>query len=61
MRVHFHRFMRRVHQDLKRHKGNANPFELVADTIADETCIICFDEFFVSDITDAMILGLLLQ
>ena len=61
MHVHFHRFMRRVHQDLKRHKGKANPLELVADTIADETCIICFDEFFVSDITDAMILGLLLQ
>ena len=61
MRVHFHRFMRRVHQDLKRHKGKANPLKLVADTIADETCIICFDEFFVSDITDAMILGLLLE
>ncbi|MBT6106459.1 cell division protein ZapE [Porticoccaceae bacterium] len=61
MRVHFHRFMRRVHQDLKRHKGQTNPLVLVADTIADETCIICFDEFFVSDITDAMILGLLLE
>ncbi|MGB0668804.1 MAG: cell division protein ZapE [Porticoccaceae bacterium] len=61
MRVHFHRFMRRVHQDLKRHKGKANPLKRVADTIADETCIICFDEFFVSDITDAMILGLLLE
>ncbi|CAI8291979.1 MAG: Cell division protein ZapE [SAR92 bacterium MED-G29] len=61
MRVHFHRFMRRVHQDLKTYKGQANPLELVADKIAGETCIICFDEFFVSDITDAMILGLLLE
>ena len=61
MRVHFHRFMRRVHQDLKLLKGQANPLEKVADKIAGETCIICFDEFFVSDITDAMILGMLLE
>jgi cell division protein ZapE len=61
MRVHFHRFMRRVHQDLKQLKGQADPLRKVADKIASETCIICFDEFFVSDITDAMILGTLLE
>lgn len=61
MRVHFHRFMRRVHRDLKLYKGQANPLQRVADKIASETRIICFDEFFVSDITDAMILGMLLQ
>ncbi|MBT5577322.1 MAG: cell division protein ZapE [Porticoccaceae bacterium] len=61
MRVHFHRFMRRVHRDLKLYKGQVNPLKKVADKIASETRIICFDEFFVSDITDAMILGTLLQ
>ena len=61
MRVHFHRFMRRVHQDLKQLRGQADPLRKVADKIASETCIICFDEFFVSDITDAMILGTLLE
>ena len=61
MRVHFHRFMRRVHQDLIRLKGTANPLHKVADKIAPETGVICFDEFFVSDITDAMILAMLLE
>ncbi len=61
MRVHFHRFMRRVHLELKQLKGQINPLEKVADKLATETRIICFDEFFVSDITDAMILSLLLQ
>ena len=61
MRVHFHRFMRRVHQELKGFKGQVNPLRKVAKKIADETCIICFDEFFVSDIVDAMILGTLLD
>ncbi len=61
MRIHFHRFMRRVHQDLERMKGQANPLELVADSIASETQVVCFDEFFVSDITDAMILARLLE
>ena len=61
LRVHFHRFMRRVHAELKYFNGEVNPLGKVADLIAKETCIICFDEFFVSDITDAMILSLLMQ
>ena len=61
MRIHFHRFMRRVHQDLDNLKGQANPLELVADSIAKEAQVVCFDEFFVSDITDAMILARLLE
>jgi cell division protein ZapE len=61
MRVHFHRFMRRVHQELKTLQQQKNPLELVAQRLADETIVICFDEFFVSDITDAMILAGLLE
>ena len=61
IRVHFHRFMRRVHRELKQLEGEKNPLEKVADRIASEARIICFDEFFVSDITDAMLLGTLLE
>lgn len=61
MRVHFHRFMRRVHSELKLLSGKKNPLTLVADTIRREARVICFDEFFVSDITDAMILGTLME
>lgn len=61
MRVHFHRFMRRVHSELKTLQDQKNPLEIVADRLADESRIICFDEFFVSDITDAMILANLLE
>lgn len=61
MRVHFHRFMRRVHAELKQLGGQKNPLKLVADVISREAKVICFDEFFVSDITDAMILGTLMQ
>lgn len=61
MRTHFHRFMRRVHAELTKNKGKQDPLKLVADTIAGEAKVICFDEFFVVDITDAMILGNLLQ
>jgi len=60
-RVHFHRFMHRVHQELKGLTGQADPLKIIAKRFADETCIICFDEFFVSDITDAMILGTLFE
>src|SRR5690554_177316 len=61
MRVHFHRFMRRVHAELKTLSAQKNPLKIVADTIASEARVICFDEFFVSDITDAMILGTLME
>ena len=61
MRTHFHRFMRRVHRELTQLKGEKNPLEKVADRIASEARVICFDEFFVSDITDAMLLGTLLE
>jgi cell division protein ZapE len=61
MRAHFHRFMRRVHQELRTLEGCKNPLDIVADRLATEARVICFDEFFVSDITDAMILGTLMQ
>ncbi|WP_417544009.1 cell division protein ZapE [Marinobacter sp.] len=61
MRVHFHRFMQRVHQELKNFKGEKNPLDLVAKKLAGETRVICFDEFFVSDIGDAMILATLMD
>lgn len=57
LRAHFHRFMQRVHKELKMLNGEKNPLTLIADTLAAEARVICFDEFFVSDITDAMILA----
>ncbi|EGA69920.1 hypothetical protein VISI1226_07522 [Vibrio sinaloensis DSM 21326] len=61
MRVHFHRFMYRVHDELNALGEVNDPLEIVADKFKAEAEIICFDEFFVSDITDAMILGTLFQ
>ena len=61
MRTHFHRFMQRVHAELKTLDGTKNPLVTIAEKYSKETRIICFDEFFVSDITDAMILGSLLE
>ncbi len=64
-RAHFHEFMLDVHerihairQDMKRgeHAGE-DPIRLVAETLADEAWLLCFDEFHVTDIADAMILG----
>lgn len=57
MRIHFHRFMRRIHHELTDLQGSKDPLTIVADRLAAEACVICFDEFFVSDITDAMILA----
>ncbi|MFV1467577.1 cell division protein ZapE [Idiomarina sp. HB] len=60
-RIHFHRFMHRVHNELKMLDKQSDPLRIVADKIADEALIVCFDEFFVQDITDAMLLGKLFE
>jgi cell division protein ZapE len=56
-RRHFHRFMHDVHAELKTLQNRAAPLEQVAERIAQDTRILCFDELFVADIADAMILG----
>jgi cell division protein ZapE len=56
-RHHFHRFMASVHANLKSLKNRENPLDLVAERFASQSRIICFDEFAVHDIADAMILG----
>ena len=61
LRIHFHRFMHKVHDEMNELKGVNDPLRVVAKRFAEQAKIICFDEFFVSDITDAMILATLLD
>jgi cell division protein ZapE len=59
-RIHFHSFMRAVHAELKQLQNQQDPLRVVARRFAETARVICLDEFFVSDITDAMLLyGLL--
>jgi cell division protein ZapE len=60
-RVHFHHFMREIHRELDALKGAEDPITEVAARTARRHRLICFDEFHVSDIADAMILGRFLQ
>ncbi len=60
-RLHFHRFMQMVHARLRAASGQPNPLTRVAEEIAEGTAVLCFDEFYVSDIGDAMILANLLE
>ena len=60
-RLHFHEFMREVHRELADLQGTVNPLQELGRRIARRFRLICFDEFHIADITDAMILHRLLE
>jgi cell division protein ZapE len=60
-RVHFHEFMREIHAEMRAHVGAEDPLDPISTKIAKQLRLLCFDEFHVSDIADAMILGRLLE
>jgi len=60
-RVHFHRFMLEIHQQLENLPKTPNPLEIIAENLADKVRVLCLDEFHVHDIADAMLLAGLLK
>ena len=60
-RLHFHEFMREVHRELRELQGTVNPLDELGKRMAKRFKLICFDEFHVADVTDAMILHRLLM
>ena len=61
LRLHFHHFMKQAQQMLKKYRSEENPLALVAKEFANKAKVLCFDEFFVNDIGDAMIMAGLLN
>lgn len=57
LRMHFFSFMRDIHLKLNHYQGQKDPLKKIAQQLAEQTRVICFDEFFVTNIADAMILG----
>src|SRR5579871_873416 len=49
-RMHFHQFMQHIHQALTKHQGESDPLQVIAHELSKETMVLCFDEFYVSDI-----------
>jgi cell division protein ZapE len=60
-RVHFHEFLREIHARMRALPGQEDPLDIISTDIAREVRLLCFDEFHVSDIADAMILARLLE
>ncbi len=61
LRMHFHRFMQRVHTERKALSEQQDPLKIVADQLASEARVLCFDEFVVNDVADAVILVKLME
>lgn len=61
MRMHFHRFMQRVHADRKQLRHQEDPLIVIGKRLASETRVLCFDEFVVHDVADAVILARLMK
>jgi cell division protein ZapE len=61
LRMHFHQFMQSIHHELKTHQGKKDPLQFIAKDLAKKNILLCFDEFVVTDIVDAMLLGRLFK
>lgn len=61
LRLHFHHFMKEVHDSLAKLQGQADPLQIIARHFSMRASVLCFDEFVVNDIADAMLLGRLLK
>ncbi len=61
LRMHFHHFMRYLHQRLFQISGTPEPLRVIAEQLASQYRVLCFDELFVSDIADAILLGRVFQ
>lgn len=61
LRMHFHRFMQMIHHELRTLPDTSDPMPVIAERLSQRARVICFDEFHVADITDAMLLANLLK